>query len=123
MEPWFLVFEQRIEEHPEVPSHVDDNEEPDEELQRVSFDLIYSTCGEMAGEILTKPRLDRLTDEIHAYRRNLRQKDDNVSIGVQGLLMAVQSSAPPAENHVLTLLCVHSFMQAMNDTRSAENGG
>jgi hypothetical protein len=43
--------------------------------------------------------------------------------GVQGLLMAAQSSAPPAENHVLTLLCVFSFMQTMNDMHSAEDGG
>ena len=123
IEPWFPVFEQRIGEHPDVSNSVDNNEEPDEELQREFFDFMYSICGEMAGEIFTKPRLDRLTKEIHGYRRNLRRKDRNGKIAVNGLLMTVQSSAPPAENHVLTLLCVYSFMQVMNDMRDAEGSG
>ena len=75
-----------------------ENEKPDEGLQQEFFDLLYTSCGEMAGEVFTKPRLDRLTDEIHAYRRNLRRKDRNDKTGVQGLLMAAQSSAPPAEH-------------------------
>ena len=121
IEPWFPVFEQRIGERPDVTASVDTNEEPDEELQQEFFDLIYATCGEMADEIFTKPRLDRLTDEIHAYRRKLRRKDHNGKNGVHGLLMAAQSSAPPAKNHVLTLLCVHSFMKVMHDMGGAEN--
>ena len=121
IEPWFPVFEQRIGERPDVTASVDTNEEPDEELQQEFFDLIYATCGEMADEIFTKPRLDRLTDEIHAYRQKLRRKDNDGKTGVNGLLMAAQSSAPPAENHVLTLLCVYSFMQVIHDMHSDEN--
>jgi len=123
IEPWFPVFEQRIGEHPGIPESVDRSEEPDEGLQQEFFDIIYSTCAEMAGEFFTKPRLDRLTDKIHAYHRNLPRRDHDGKTGVNGLLMAAQSSAPPAENHVLTLLCVYSFMQVMNDMRNAEDGG
>jgi len=123
VDPWLPVFEQLIGEHSGIPGGVKESREPDEELQREFFDLIYSTCGEMAGKIFTKPRLDRLTDELHAYRRKLRRKDNDGKTGVNGLLMAAQSSAPPAENHVLTLLCVHSFMQVMSDMRNAEDEG
>jgi len=121
MEPWLPAFEQRIGEHPEVLDGVNESGEPDEELQQRLFDIIYTTCGEMAGEILTKPRLDRLADEVHAYNRKLRGKDSEGKTGVQGLLMAAQSSEPPAENHVLTVLCVYSFLKVMDDMRNAED--
>lgn len=122
LEPWLPVFEQRIAEHPNIQDRVEERTQPDEELQQEFFDLIYSTCGEMAGEIFTPPRLEQLTDDIHAYRGKLRRKDRNRNTGVNGLLMAVRSSEPPSENHVLTLLCVQSFFKVIHDMPGNENG-
>ncbi len=118
IEPWFPVFEQHIKAYPNHQGIADNNKKPDDALVQQFFDLIYVTCGKLAGEVFTKPRRDRLTKEIRRYGRKLRRKDAKGKAGTDGLLMAAQSPEPPADNHVLTMLCMHSFMQVMNDIQN-----
>jgi hypothetical protein len=115
VEPWFPVFERRISESPGILDALQDKSDLKAEDEKALADLMYTTGGEMAVAIFAEERLQQLVEAIHDYRRGLSRKDRDCMTGVNGALMAAQSSAPAGENHFLAMLCWTSFMSVVRD--------
>ncbi len=113
VEPWFSVFEGRICERPElVEAKQKDAVQNDGEGTEIAT-ILYAVGNEMAGAIFKKPRLQRLVEAIHIYRRGLSPSDHEGILGVNGALMATGSDTSPTESHFLSMLCGNSLLHAI----------